>query len=107
MHLADLFVFLVLLAAAGASVLAKKLTPAAAITGGGGGEAIYAGGGYAGLTLLALFFLFGTAATSWKKTEKLSVRGNAGHQSTRTPGQVIANAGVAAIAGVLALILPG
>src|SRR5579859_4956543 len=107
MRASDLIVLLFLLAGAGASVRWKKLTRAAAFTGLAIGGAIYAGGGYTGLLLLALFFLLGTAATSWKKTEKLTVRDNAGHQPTRRPGQVIANAGVAAIAGILALLLPG
>ena len=65
-----LLVTLLLVAAAGAAVVAKKLTPAAAITGVGVAEAIYAGGGYPGLLWLTLFFLLGTAATSWKKGKK-------------------------------------
>jgi len=107
MRSSDVVVILFLLAGAGASIRWKKLTPAAALTGALLGAAIYAGGGYPGLLFLALFFILGTAATSWKKIEKLSVTGNAGHESTRRPGQVIANAGVAAIAGILALLLPG
>lgn len=107
MHAADLFAILFLLAAGVASAWSKKLTPAAALTGVLAGGAIYAGGGYPGLLFLALFFVLGTAATSWKKGKKLTLKGNAAHESTRTPGQVIANAGVAAIAGILALLLPG
>lgn len=107
MRVSDLIVILFLLAGAGASIRWKKLTPAAALTGFLLGAAIYAGGGYTGLLLLALFFILGTCATSWRRTEKLAVRGNAGHEPTRRPGQVIANAGVAAIAGILAILLPG
>jgi uncharacterized protein (TIGR00297 family) len=106
MHIADLVIILLLAAGAGLSAWRKKLTPAAALTGALIGCAIYAGGGYPGLLLLAMFFILGTAATSWKKEKKLTVESNAGHQSTRTTGQVIANAGVAALAGVLALFLP-
>ncbi|HEY4335898.1 MAG TPA: DUF92 domain-containing protein [Puia sp.] len=101
-----LLVTLLLVAAAGAATLAKKLTPAAAITGVAIAELIYAGGGDPGLLLLTLFFLLGTAATSWKKEKKLKLKGNAAHESTRTPGQVIANAGVAALAGIGALLFP-
>jgi uncharacterized protein (TIGR00297 family) len=101
-----ILVTLLLAAAAGAATLAKKLTPAAAITGVGVAEAVYAGGGFAGLILLALFFLLGTMATSWKKEKKLGLKGNAAHESTRTPGQVIANGGVAALAGIGALLFP-
>ncbi|HEY4112228.1 DUF92 domain-containing protein [Puia sp.] len=102
----DLLVIFLLLAGGAASAWWKKLTPAAAITGVLTGGSIYAGGGYPGLLLLALFFVLGTAATSWQKQKKLSIRGNAAHESTRTSGQVIANAGVAAIAGIMAILLP-
>jgi uncharacterized protein (TIGR00297 family) len=102
-----LLITILLLAAAGASTLSKKLTPAAALTGVLVAEAIYAGGGYPGLLLLALFFILGTVATSWKKEKKLGIKGNAAHESTRTPGQVLANGGVAGILGIAALLLPG
>jgi uncharacterized protein (TIGR00297 family) len=106
MHTPDLIVLLILIAGVVVSAWLKKLTPAAAITGGLLGWAIYAGVGYAGLILLALFFITGTAATSWKKKEKLQIKGAAAHQPTRRTGQVIANAGVAAIAGLLATQIP-
>lgn len=102
----DRIVLVILLTGAAASFLLKKLTLTAAITGGLLGWLIYAGGGYTGLLSIAAFFIVGTAATSWKKKEKLSIRANAGHQSTRTAGQVIANAGVTALAGALALLFP-
>lgn len=106
MHTPDLIVLLILIACAAASAHWKKLTPAAALTGGIIGCLVYAGGGYTGLLLLALFFLLGTAATAWKKKDKLRIKGNAAHQSTRTTGQVIANGGVAAILGALAALIP-
>ena len=106
MHIADAIIILLLAAGAGLSAWRKKLTPAAALTGALIGCAIYAGGGYPGLLLLALFFITGTTATSWKKEKKAAAESNAKPQSTRTTGQVIANAGVAAIAGLLALLLP-
>jgi len=104
--LQDCPVLLFLLTGAVTSIFLKKLTPTAAITGGILGWIVYAGGGYTGLGILALFFMLGTAATSWKKKEKLSIRANAGHQSTRTTGQVVANAGVAALAALMALFFP-
>lgn len=106
MHPSDIPVLLFLIVGATAAVYRKKLTPAAGMTGALTGAAIYAGGGYPGLLLLALFFLLGTAATSWKKEKKLGLKGNAAHESTRTPGQVIANAGVAALAGIGTLSFP-
>lgn len=96
----------ILITGAAASVLLKKLTLTAAITGVLTGMAIYAGDGYTGLLLLAAFFILGTAATSWKKSQKRSVHAGAAHQSTRKASQVIANAGVAAICGLLAFLLP-
>ena len=99
-------VLIILLAGVAASIFFKKLTVTAAITGGILGWLIYAGGGYKGLLFIAVFFILGTAATSWKKKEKLSIRANAGHQSTRTTGQVVANAGIAALAGLLAVLFP-
>lgn len=106
MHPRDLLILLALLAGATASAYWKKLTPMAALTGIVIGWAIYLGDGYRGLAELALFFLLGTAATAWKKSEKLAIKGNAAHQPTRHAGQVIANGGVAAILGILAFLYP-
>lgn len=106
MHGSDALVIFLLVVCAAAAVYRKKLTPAAGVTGILTGTAIYAGGGYPGLLLLALFFILGTVATSWKKEKKLGVKGNAAHESTRTPGQVFANGGVAGILGIGALLLP-
>lgn len=103
----DFRVLLFLAGAATASAYWKKLTPLAALTGFLVGYAVYAGGGYRGLLLLALFFILGTAATAWKKREKLLIRGSAAHQSTRNAAQVLANGGVAAITGILAFLFPG
>jgi uncharacterized protein (TIGR00297 family) len=106
MHTSDFLAFLVLIAGAAVSAVSKKLTPAAAFTGGLLGVAIYAGSGWSGLLLLALFFITGTVATSWRKKDKLLITGAASHQPTRRPGQVIANAGTAAISGLLAILIP-
>lgn len=106
MHTSDLLILLLLVVGAAASAHWKKLTPAAALTGFIIGGMVYIGGGYTGLLLLALFFVLGTAATAWRKKDKLLIKGNAAHQSTRTTGQVIANGGVAAILGALAALIP-
>ena len=106
MHTPDLLILLALAVCAAASAYWKKLTPAAALTGIIIGECIYTGDSYRGLLELALFFALGTAATAWKKTEKLRIKGNAAHQPTRNTGQVIANGGVAAILGILAFLYP-
>jgi uncharacterized protein (TIGR00297 family) len=106
MHNLDIAVLIFLLAGAAASAHWRKLTPPAAAAGAVCGWAVYMGSGFRGLALLALFFALGTAATSWRKKEKLGIRGAATHQSTRRTGQVVANGGVAAIAGLLALFFP-
>ena len=84
------------------SVRAGKLTTAAAGTGGGLGLLIYLGGGLAGLGLLALFFGLGTAASGWRGTDKRRLGLAEENRGRRTTGQVIANAGVAGLLGLLA-----
>ncbi len=106
MHTPDLLILMTLVACAAASAYWKKLTPAAALTGIIIGESVYIGDSYRGLAELALFFLLATAATAWKKNEKLAIKGNAAHQPTRNTGQVIANGGVAVILGILAFVYP-
>jgi uncharacterized protein (TIGR00297 family) len=106
MHNLDFAVLFFLIAGAAASAQGRKLTPPAAVAGAVCGWAVYVGGGFQGLALLALFFALGTAATSWRKKEKLGIRGAAAHQSRRKASQVVANGGVAAIAGLLALFFP-
>ena len=106
MHNLDFAVLFFLIAGAAASAHWRKLTPAAAATGAVCGWAVYVGDGLRGLSLLALFFVIGTTATSWRKKEKLGIRGAAAHQSTRRSSQVIANGGIAAIAGLLILFFP-
>jgi uncharacterized protein (TIGR00297 family) len=103
----DWITLIIILTGAIASAALKKLTPPAAITGAALGWIIYMGGDKEGLLMLATFFILGTAATSWGKRHKQTVHTNAGHQSRRTSGQVFANAGVAALAGLGAIFLPG
>jgi uncharacterized protein (TIGR00297 family) len=106
MSKSDIIVLVILAGGIFFSIRWKKLTVPAALTGGVLGWTIYAGGGLTGLAMMTVFFILGTAATSWKKAIKQSIRGNAAHESTRTAAQVIANAGVAAISGLLILLYP-
>jgi uncharacterized protein (TIGR00297 family) len=99
-------IILILLAGASISVVAKKLTLLAGLAGFATGLFIYMGAGYVGITMLAVFFILGTAATSWgigKKKQKGLAEKDHGK---RTAGQVIANAGVAAIMGLLVIVRP-
>jgi uncharacterized protein (TIGR00297 family) len=56
--------------------------------------------------MLALFFILGTTATSWKMSTKQKQGIAERDKGKRTAGQVIANAGVAGIAGLLMLLFP-
>lgn len=88
------------------SILAKKLTIAGAITGVVIAALIFIGSGYAGIVMLAAFFIFGTIATSWKKQKKIQLKPPNDQSTKRKAGQVFANGGVVAITGLLAFILP-
>ncbi|MFD2721045.1 DUF92 domain-containing protein [Hymenobacter monticola] len=88
------------------SVRAGKLTVSAATTGGVLGLLIYLGSGFGGLGLLALFFGLGTAASGWRVAEKRRLGLAEENKGRRTAGQVVANAGVAGLLGLLAWQLP-
>ncbi len=107
MNRADWLLGFILLIAMFISVKAKKLTLAAAITGGILGVLIYIGAGFTGIAMVAAFFVLGTVATSWQmqKKEQLTLaEKNAGRREWT---QVIANAGVAALAGSMSYFFPG
>lgn len=88
-----------------ASVKVHKLTPAAGVTGFVVACIIFAGAGITGVILLAAFFGMGVAASRWKRKDKYTgtVQDTA---EARNPGQVLANAGTAALMALLALIFP-
>ncbi len=85
------------------SVKAGKLTVPAALTGGLTGFAVYAGGDLIGFLSLVAFFVLGVLATSHKKSIKASIRAAGPHSEKRNTGQVLANGGVAALCGILAV----
>jgi uncharacterized protein (TIGR00297 family) len=88
------------------SVRAGKLTVAAAAMGGALGLLIYLGSGFGGLALLTLFFALGTAASGWRVADKRRLGLAEENKGRRTAGQVVANAGVAGMLGLLAWQLP-
>lgn len=90
----------------GYSWRAGKLTTAAVWTGGGLGLLIYLGSGFGGLALLALFFGLGTAASGWRVADKRRLGLAEENKGRRTAGQVVANAGVAGLMGMLAWQYP-
>lgn len=99
-------VLLLLALGMGYSVRAGKLTGAAAATGGALGLLIYLGSGFTGLALLALFFGLGTAASGWRVADKRRLGLAEENKGRRTAGQVVANAGVAGLLGLLAWRYP-
>ena len=84
----------------------RKLTLAAAGVGGLLGLAIFAGAGWAGLGLLTLFFGLGTGASAWRVAEKRQLGLAEANRGRRTTGQVLANAGVATLLGLVAWRYP-
>ena len=79
------------------SYLAGKLTLLASVIGVVIAIAIYAGAGLAAIIMLAMFFVLGTVATSYKKNYKQKMRLADTGESRRHLGQVFANAGVPCI----------
>ncbi len=88
------------------SVKAEKLTLTAGITGWVVGLLVFTELGYTGVAMIAAFFVLGTGATSWRMSAKQKVGLAEKNKGRRTAGQVIANAGVAAILGILAMFYP-
>ncbi len=83
-----------------------KLTNAAAFTGVLLSLFIFSGAGYTGVVMLAVFFILGSAATAFKMPAKESLGLAEKNKGRRKAGQVLANAGVAAGAGLLVSLFP-
>ena len=88
------------------SVKAGKLTPGGGVAGCVVGLSVFAGCGYIGLAILAAFFILGTLATSWRKKEKQLFKSRYDQSTRRNAGQVLANGGVVAAIGLLAVLMP-
>lgn len=84
------------------SVKARKLNVTGALTGGVLGFAIFLGAGLPGLVMLGTFFIVGSLATSWRLADKIAAGLAESNKGRRTASQVVANAGVAGITGLLA-----
>ena len=102
------YVLLVLILIAGLiySISARKLTPVAAITGVVVACLVFAGAGYTGVAMMTTFFILGSAATSWQKHTKQGFANTEEHRIGRSASQVLANAGIGAITGLLVLLFP-
>jgi uncharacterized protein (TIGR00297 family) len=97
-------VTLVLLIAGFVSYVAGKLTLAGSMTGVLVAVLIFIGSGLPGVVMLGVFFVLGTAVTSYKKEEKRKLDVNEAHQGRRKAGQVLANGGVSAALSLLHIV---
>jgi len=97
---------LTLILAAGVvySISARKLTVIAALTGAAVAILVFAGAGFTGLAMMTTFFILGSAATSVQSKTKDDI--NAAEKGGRTAAQVLANAGTAALCGIIIIMLP-
>lgn len=99
-------IYFFLLAGAVLSILTHKLTVKAALLGGFIGLLVFKCGGYTGLVMLASFFILGSGATGLGLKKKQTIGATDENKGKRTPGQVMANGGVAAIVGAIAWYKP-
>ncbi|MEN0052137.1 MAG: DUF92 domain-containing protein [Mucilaginibacter sp.] len=97
---------IILIAGVVYSLSARKLTLIAAITSTVIACLVFTGAGFTGVAMMTTLFILASAATSWKRSEKLVFEPEGDHKKGRTAGQVMANTGVAAIAGVMVWIFP-
>jgi uncharacterized protein (TIGR00297 family) len=88
------------------SIVTKKLTIAGALTGATLAILIFIGSRYTGIAMLAAFFVLGTVATVWGKEEKVFIKIQQDQATKRNAGQVLANGGAAALAGILIYFFP-
>ncbi|MGZ3837395.1 MAG: DUF92 domain-containing protein [Flavisolibacter sp.] len=104
----QLFILIILLLVCGiASIWLEKLTRTGAMTGILLALLIYAGSGWEGILLMACFFVLGSGATSWKHRQKERMGISKINSGRRNAGQVLANAGVPAVLGLLGWGYPG
>jgi uncharacterized protein (TIGR00297 family) len=95
---------LILVAGVAYSITARKLTVIAALTGASVAVLVFEGAGFTGLAMMTIFFILGSASTSVQSKSKQDI--NADQKGGRTAGQVLANAGTAALCGILILAFP-
>src|SRR6476619_2891239 len=98
-HLVFVFVLIVIMFA---SYKACKLTLAGTLTGGVVALFIFLGAGFTGISMLGVFFVLSTLATSWKKNRKQATSDS----EKRNTGQVLANGAIAALFGLLMKLVP-
>lgn len=88
------------------SVYFRKLNLLGALTGGVLAGCIYLGAGFTGIALMSVFFLLGTLATGHQFHIKERLKAAEKSKGERNAVQVLSNAGVPALCGLLAWIYP-
>lgn len=106
MHTTDWIVLLFICAGVTASIVFRKLTVAGALTGGILAGLLYKGAGITGIVMLGAFFVAGSAATALGRSRKEQLGIAEENKGKRNAWQVLANGGVAALAGLLAWLNP-
>ena len=107
MNVAYLLVLSILAGAAFLTVKLGKLTICAAVAGWVIGFLLFLAASYAGILMMAAFFVMGTIATSWRMSEKRKAGLAENNKGRRTTGQVLANGGLAGLLSLVALMFPG
>lgn len=85
------------------SIYLNKLTLWGAVCGGLIAYLLFLGTGLAGVLMMAAFFVMGTAASQWRHQLKVGIRLAEADKVSRVASQVLANAGVPALAAILSL----
>lgn len=106
MHITDWIVLFIICAGIAFSIRFRKLTIAGALTGGCLAGLLYKGAGIGGIIMLAAFFIAGTAATTFGRNKKEQLGIAEKNKGQRTAWQVLANGGVAGLAGLLSWLNP-
>jgi uncharacterized protein (TIGR00297 family) len=106
MEITALIVALIIVAGAALSIALHKLSVAGGLTGAAIAWLLYKGIGTTGIIMLAAFFIAGTIATSIGASRKERIGMAEKNKGQRSAWQVLANGGVAGIAGLIAWINP-
>lgn len=88
------------------SVLLRKLTLTGALSGGVLALFIYLGTGFTGIAIMAAFFIMGTLATGHRIDVKEALKAAEKSHGKRNAVQVLSNAGIPAIFGLLSWTFP-
>jgi uncharacterized protein (TIGR00297 family) len=92
--------------AMGLALLSRKIDLAGTLIGGLIAFSLFLGGGFPAMGLLLAFFVLGSWASHWKKAQKITLGLAQENEGMRSARHAIANAGTAAVCGLLAWLFP-